>query len=248
MKDSKKIIKKKYSEVAEQSSGCGCCYGCCGDDENELISRQVGYSDEEIKTGGEANLGLGCGNPTALSDLREGETVVDLGCGAGFDCFLAANKVGESGKVIGIDMTEEMLEKANNNKEKRGDNNIEFIFGEIENLPLKDESVDAIISNCVINLSPNKAGVFSEAFRILKKGGRMYISDIVLLKELSSEQKEDKDLLTGCVAGALLKSDYLGKIKKAGFEIEILSENKDISKQQYSGIALESLGIKAVKK
>lgn len=246
MQDKKDIIRDKYGEIAEQNSGCGC--GCCGDAGNDTISKQVGYSEEEIQKGGEANMGLGCGNPTALSDLKEGETVMDLGSGAGFDCFLARERVGEKGRVIGVDMTKEMVDKARKNAEQRGVGNVEFILGEMESLPLEDGSVDAIISNCVINLSPDKDRVFSEAYRVLKQGGRMYISDIVLLEELSEEQKNDKDLLTGCVAGALLRDDYLSKLKRAGFEVEILSENKDVSKEQYGGIDLESLTVKAVKK
>lgn len=242
--DKKKIIKNKYKGAAQK--GCGCGSSCCGTD-SEAISEQIGYSQEEIEKGGDANLGLGCGNPTALSDLQEGELVVDLGAGAGFDCFLAAERVGDSGKVIGIDMTEEMVEKARRNAQKRGVENVEFKIAEIEDLPLEDNSVDAILSNCVINLSPNKDKVFNESHRVLKKGGRMYISDIVLLEELSEEQRKDKDLLAGCVAGALLRNDYLEKLEKAGFKVEILSENKDISKEQYGGINLESLTVKAVK-
>ena len=246
MKDKKKIIKDKYSQIAGDSSGCGC--GCCGSAQNKTISDQIGYSKEEVSQGEGANLGLGCGNPLALGDITKGETVVDLGAGAGFDCFLASPKVGEEGKVIGVDMTEEMVEKARKNAEVRGAKNVEFILAEIEDLPLKDDSVDAIISNCVINLSPDKDRVFAESYRILKLGGRMYVSDIVLLGELTEEQRNDEDLLTGCVAGALRKEDYLTKLKKAGFEVEIVSENKDISKEQYNGVALESLGVKAVKK
>lgn len=246
MKDKKKIINKKYSEIANQSTGCGC--RCCGDSKDELISKQIGYSEKEIEENQDANLGLGCGNPLALGDLKKGETVVDLGSGAGFDCFLAADRVGQEGKVIGVDMTEEMIEKAKENAEKRKVKNVGFVLAEIESLPFEDDSVDAIISNCVINLSPDKDKVFFEAFRVLKKGGRMYLSDIVLLEELLEKQKNDDNLLTGCVAGALLKEEYLEKIKKAGFEVEVMLENKDISKQQYSGIALESLGVKAIKK
>lgn len=245
MNNKKDIIKNKYSEIAKSSCGCG----CCGDDkQSEDISKQIGYSEEEIKEAGDANMGLGCGNPLALSDIKEGETVVDLGCGAGFDCLLASKKVGENGKVIGVDMTKEMIDKGRENIEKKGIENIEFVLGEMENLPLERNSVDAIISNCVINLSVDKDKTFSEAYRVLKEGGRMYISDIVLLEELTEEQKNDEDLLTGCVAGALLKDDYLEKIKQAGFEVEITSENKEISKQQYNGIALESLAIKATKR
>ncbi|SRR6056297_3072729 len=246
MKDKKNIIKDKYGEIAQNNSGCGC--SCCGGDSNEDISSQVGYSQDEIKEGGEANMGLGCGNPLASSDIAEGETVVDLGAGGGFDCFLASKKVGEAGKVIGVDMTREMVEKARENARKKEVDNVEFKLAEMENLPFEDDSADVIISNCVINLSPDKDKVFSEAYRILKKGGRIYVSDIVLLEELSEEQRNDKELLTGCVAGALLKEEYLGKIKKAGFEVEILSENKDISKKQYKRINPESLTVKGVNK
>jgi len=194
-----------------------------------------------------ANLGLGCGNPVAISKIKEGDTVLDLGCGAGFDCFLASKKVGKTGKVIGVDMTKEMIDRARANAEKLGIKNVEFVLGEIEKLPIQDNSIDIIISNCVINLTPDKTKTFNEAYRVLKTGGRIYLSDIVLLGELTEEQKNDKDLLSGCVAGALQKEDYLGKIKNVGFKVNILSENKEISKQQYQGIALESLGVEAIK-
>lgn len=238
----KKIVKNKYGEIAVSGSGCGCS---CG--KSQDISKGIGYSEEDIKTAGEANLGLGCGNPTAFSRIKEGDVVLDLGSGAGIDCFLAAKKAGLSGKVIGIDMTEEMVEKANANARKQNASNVEFLLGDIENLPLENDSVDIIITNCVINLAPDKAKTFQEAHRVLKRDGKMYISDIVLLKELSLEQKNDKDLLSGCVAGALLRDDYLAKIKEAGFQVNILSENKGISKEQYGGIALESLMVEAVK-
>jgi len=241
MKNLKEIIKRGYKEIAVGKSGCGC--GC----ENKNISKSIGYSEEDLKISGEANLGLGCGNPVALSHIKEGDTVLDLGSGAGIDCFLAARKVGKTGKVIGVDMTEEMVEKARENVKKQGIENIEFVLGDIENLPLKDNSIDVIISNCVINLAPDKAKTFKEAHRVLKEGGRMYVSDIVLLGELAEKQKNDEDLLCGCVAGALLKEDYLEKIKGAGFDVRILSENKEISKTQYQGIALESLGVEATK-
>jgi len=246
MEERKNTIRDKYGEIAQNSSGCGC--SCCGSDDSGDISSQIGYSEEEIKQGGEANMGLGCGNPLALSDLVPGETVVDLGAGGGFDCFLASKQVGQTGQVIGVDMTQEMVTKARENARKRGADNVEFKLAEIEDLPFKDNSADAIISNCVINLSPDKDKVFSEVYRVLKKGGRMHVSDIVLLEELSEEQKNDKDLLVGCVAGALLKEDYIEKIKKAGFEVKILSENKDVSKKQYQGINLESLTVKGIKK
>lgn len=240
----KKIVKDKYKEIAASNSSCGC--GCsCGGVQN--ISKSIGYSEEDLKTAGAANLGLGCGNPVAFGKIKAGDIVLDLGSGAGIDCFLAAKKVGSTGKVIGIDMTREMVEKAKDNAEKQGIKNVEFILGEIEDLPLKDNLVDIIITNCVVNLTPNKTKAFQEAYRVLKPGGKIYLSDIVLLEELSEEQKNNKDLLSGCVAGALLKEDYLNKIKNAGFKARILHENKNISKEQYHGIALESLMVELEK-
>jgi ubiquinone/menaquinone biosynthesis C-methylase UbiE len=193
----------------------------------------------------DANMGLGCGNPTAFAELKSGDIVLDLGSGAGFDCFLAAQKVGSSGKVIGVDMTPEMLEKAKVNALKYGYSNVEFRFGDIEAIPVEDKSVDAIISNCVINLAPDKEKVFREAFRVLKSGGRMYISDMVLLEELPEDLRNDKDLLSGCVAGALLKEEYLRLLEKAGFSVEILEEDSDISSRQYGSLPVESLKLKA---
>lgn len=238
----KKIVKEKYKEIATTNSGCGC--GCKN---NQNIAKEIGYSDEDIKMGEGVNLGLGCGNPVAISKIKEGDTVLDLGCGAGFDCFLASKKVGTTGKVIGVDMTEEMINKAKVNADKLGIKNVEFVLGEIEKLPIQDNFIDIIISNCVINLTLDKTKTFKEAYRVLKMGGRIYLSDIVLLGELSEEQKNDKDLLSGCVAGALQKEDYLEKIRNVGFKVNILSENKEISKQQYQGIALESLAVEVIK-
>jgi SAM-dependent methyltransferase len=240
----KKIVKDKYSEIAVSNSGCGCG---CGNKSNEQIAQSIGYSDKEINFVSEANLGLGCGNPTAIGEIKEGEIVLELGSGAGFDCFLAAKKVGSSGKVIGVDMTQEMIDKANANVEKYGDRNAEFRLGEIEKLPVEDNSIDVAISNCVINLVPNKKKAFKEIYRVLRRGGKMYISDIVLLENLSEGQKNDKELLAGCVGGAILKDDYLKIIKDVGFVVKGLSEDKDISKRQYQGIALESLKVEAVK-
>ncbi len=238
----KKIVKEKYSEIANNGSCCGC--SC---NRNKNISKSIGYSDDELKIAGDANLGLGCGNPVGFSNIKEGDVVLDLGCGAGIDCFLAAKKVGEHGRVIGVDMTEEMVEKAKMSAKQQGIKNLEFVVSEIEHMPIEDSSVDIIITNCVINLTPDKSETFKEAYRVLKSGGRIYLSDIVLLKELSKEQKNDKNLLTGCVTGALLREDYLKKIEEAGFRINILNENKKISKEQYNGIALESLMIEAIK-
>lgn len=238
----KKIVKDKYKEIATANCGCGCS---CKSSQN--IAKEIGYSSKDIKLGEGANLGLGCGNPVAISKIKEGDVVLDLGCGAGFDCFLASKKAGKTGRVIGIDMTEEMIKKAKANADRLGIKNTEFILGEIENLPIKENTIDIIITNCVINLTPDKSKTFKEAYRVLKNGGRIYLSDIVLLEELSEEQRNDKDLLSGCVAGALPKEDYLKKIKDAGFEVKIISENKEISKQQYRGIALESLAVEAIK-
>jgi len=240
----KKIVKDSYAKIAK-GSGCSCCGA---KKEQERISEEVGYSKEDIGKFSEANLGLGCGNPVAMSEIKEGDTVLDLGSGAGFDCFLAARRVKEAGKVIGVDMVPEMVEKAKANGEKYGYQNVEFKLGEIESLPVEDNSVDIIISNCVINLSPDKDKVFEEAFRVLKSPGLMFVSDIVLLEELPEDVKNNAELLSGCVAGALLKSDYIFKMKKAGFEVQVLSEDKDISKKQYSGMPLESLKVKANKK
>jgi len=238
----KKIVKDRYKRIAVNGSSCGCS---CSSTKN--VSKSLGYSDEEIKIVGEANLGLGCGNPLAFGKIKEGDVVLDLGSGAGIDALLAARKVGRKGKVIGVDMTEEMVRKARENARKQKIANVEFLLGEIENLPLKDNSVDTIITNCVINLTPDKAKTFREAYRVLKPGGKIYLSDIVLLEKLSAEQKNDADLLSGCVAGALLKDDYLNKIKKVGFGVRVLYENKKISKEQYNGIALESLMVELTK-
>ena len=245
----KKTVRKAYSKIATNSSSCRCQCGCGTLDEKtkKKVSKSIGYSEEEINAVPEANLGLGCGNPTAFSSIKEGDTVLDLGSGAGFDCFLASKKVGKTGKVIGLDMTEEMIAKARNLSKKHGYSNVEFRLGDIEKMPLDDSSVDVIISNCVINLAPNKLKVFKEAYRVLKSGGKMYVSDIVLLGKLTEEQLNDEDLLSGCVAGALQKEDYLGKIAQAGFKVNIIGEDKEISKTQYKELALESIKIEALK-
>jgi arsenite methyltransferase len=224
----KKIVREGYAKIAKQpNSCCTPTSTCCGSvDLAEDISKKMGYTEEELKTvpvG--ANLGLGCGNPTALASLKEGETVLDLGSGAGFDSFLAAQKVGQKGKVIGVDMTPEMIEKARENASKEDYRNVEFRVGEIENLPLDDNTADAVISNCVINLSPDKARVFREAFRVLKPGGRLMISDIVLLKELPDHVKDSIQAYIGCLSGAVMKDEYITLIQRAGFQdVKILGE------------------------
>lgn len=242
----KQIVKKHYSKIAAGSSCCSSCR-CDSGADNEQIAKSIGYSDKEIKSVSDANLGLGCGNPTGMGEIKDGEIVLDLGSGAGFDCFLAAKKVGHSGKVIGVDMTQEMIDKAKANAEKYGYKNVEFKLGDIENLPIDDNSVDVVISNCVINLAPDKSKVFKEVYRVLKNGGRMYVSDIVLLKNLTASQRNNEELIAGCVGGAWLKNDYLKIIKDAGFKVKVLSEDKAISKRQYQNAPLESLKIEAKK-
>ncbi len=217
----KRIVREGYAKIAKRGgSCCGPASSCCGSpDSAPDISRRIGYSEEDLRAAPEgANLGLGCGNPVALAFLKEGDTVLDLGSGAGFDCFLAADKVGERGKVIGVDMTGEMLDRARENARKGNCDNVEFRLGEIENLPVGDNQVDVIISNCVINLSPDKKRVFREAFRVLRSGGRLMVSDIVLLKELPVEIRNSVAAYVGCVAGAVTKKEYLEAIQAAGFE------------------------------
>jgi arsenite methyltransferase len=236
----KRIVKEHYGKAA-----AGSC--CCGSTSPEDVSKMIGYSQEEINSVAEANLGLGCGNPTSLARIKDGDVVLDLGSGAGIDCFLASRKVGQSGKVIGVDMTDRMLSKSRRIARKYGYKNVEFRKGEIESLPVENGSVDVIISNCVINLSPDKRQVFRESYRVLKRGGRMCVSDIVLLGNLTKAQRNDKGLIAGCVGGALLKKDYIKIARDAGFKVRILSGDRKIAKLQYSGLPIESLKIEAVK-
>ncbi|NPU83539.1 MAG: arsenite methyltransferase [Syntrophaceae bacterium] len=228
--DIRTSVREGYGKIAV--TGNSCCSlpiaGCCGGTQQAAaIGKAVGYSDEDLAAVPEgANLGLGCGNPVALASLREGETVVDLGSGAGFDAFLASWQVGPSGRVIGVDMTPEMLDKARENARKGGYENVAFRLGEIEHLPVADGEADAIISNCVINLSPDKQQVFREAFRVLKPGGRLMVSDIVLTKDLPEAIKASLTAWIGCVAGAARKDDYLGAIAAAGFmDVEVVGQN-----------------------
>lgn len=218
MKDQeiKTAVRNRYAAIAEQGSSC------CG----SAGSKRIGYSEADLTSAPEgANLGLGCGNPVALAFLKKGEVVLDLGAGPGFDCFLAAQKVGKNGRVIGVDMTPEMMDRARKNASKGGYENVEFRLGEIEHLPVADTSVDAVISNCVVNLAPDKSQVFMEAFRVLRPGGRMMISDIVLLKELPEFIRNSILAYVGCVAGALLKDEYITAIQRAGFQnVRIVDE------------------------
>lgn len=218
----RQAVRENYAAVARADSGCGCGPACCTPAElpaADILSRGIGYSESEVSAVPEgANLGLGCGNPQAIAALKPGETVLDLGSGAGFDCFLAARQVGDSGLVIGVDMTPDMLSKARANAAKGGYANTEFRLGEIEHLPVADATVDVIISNCVINLSPDKAQVFRDAFRVLKPGGRLAISDIVATAVLPEEARRDLALYTGCMAGASLIAELEAMMKSVGFD------------------------------
>ncbi len=233
--DVRNHVRDSYAKVAEASNNgdaCGIESSCCGVsadlDINTLNSLRLGYSEDDLNNVPDgADMGLGCGNPHAIASLKPGDTVVDLGSGGGFDVFLAAREVKETGHVIGIDMTPTMISKARNNADKAGFTNVEFRLGEIEHLPVADNSVDVIISNCVINLSPDKAQVFRDAFRILKPEGRLAISDVVASIELPEEMRNDKKLHAGCMAGASLIDDLHAMLADAGFDnIEITPKDE----------------------
>ena len=238
----KEFVKTRYGEIAQRKrTSCSCC-GTSVLEQAEAI----GYSLEELKKIPEsAVMGLGCGNPVALARLKKGQTVLDLGSGGGIDVFLAANKVGEKGKVIGVDMTLEMIRKAEENARRGGYKNVEFRLGEIENLPLESESVDVIISNCVINLSPDKKEVFQEAYRVLKPKGRMMISDIVTAKELPDDIRKSFSAWADCIGGALVKKDYLNAIAQAGFKsIKIVDEKVFLEEGMSEKIKGEIISLK----
>ena len=252
----KNHVRDSYAQVAEANNNgdsCGIESSCCGVsadlDINTLNSLRLGYSETDMNSVPEgADMGLGCGNPHAIASLKAGDTVVDLGSGGGFDVFLAAREVGESGHVIGIDMTPAMLSKARNNADKAGFNNVEFRLGEIEHLPVADNSVDVIISNCVINLSPDKARVFRDAFRILKPQGRLAISDVVATIEMPEDMRNDKKLHAGCMAGASLIDDLHAMLEDAGFEnIEITpkDESRDFIRDWAPGRGVEDYVLSA---
>jgi len=236
--DIRQHVRESYAEVAEASNNGGCCgveSSCCGvsDDTsiNTLISTRMGYSEGDLKNvPSGADMGLGCGNPRAIASLKKGEVVLDLGSGGGFDAFLAAQEVGETGHVIGIDMTPTMISKARKNAAKGKFSQVEFRLGEIEHLPVANNTADVIMSNCVINLSPNKPQVFRDAFRALKVGGRLAISDVVATCEMPEDMKNDPILYAGCMAGASLVDDLIEMIQAAGFE-QVVVEPKDETRE-----------------
>ena len=227
----KATVREHYAAIVREGGSCcgptpaggGCCGGAPVESE---VSRRIGYSEQELGAVPQgSNLGLGCGNPLAFAALKQGDVIVDLGSGAGFDCFLAARQVGDSGRVIGVDMTPEMVDRARHNAAEGGYSNVEFRLGEIENLPVADGSADMVISNCVINLSTDKPRVFREALRVLKPGGRLMVSDLVLAKPLPESVRRSAEAYAGCIAGAMLKHDYLAAIGEAGFtEVEVMAE------------------------
>ncbi len=220
--EQRRAVRERYARLATEESDC-----CGGTDRADPESRaeDVGYSDSEIDAVADANLGLGCGNPTAIASLSPGEHVLDLGSGAGFDCFLAAEQIGERGRVVGVDMTPEMIERARKNVERNDASNVEFRLGEIEHLPIADETIDVVISNCVINLSPNKPQVFSEAFRALRPGGRVAVSDVVLTAAVPDGLRADPESVSACVAGASRIEELREYLDEAGF-VDIAIEPK----------------------
>ncbi len=254
--DIRNHVRDSYAQVAEASNSgesCGVESSCCGVsadlDINTLNSLRLGYSEDEMTSVPEgADMGLGCGNPTAIASLQAGDTVVDLGSGGGFDAFLAAREVKQQGRVIGIDMTPSMISKARNNADKAGFSNVEFRLGEIEHLPVANNSVDVIISNCVINLSPDKRQVFRDAYRILKPQGRLAISDVVASIELPEKMRNDKKLHAGCMAGASLIEDLHEMLKESGFEsikITPKDESRDFIRDWAPGSGVEDYVLSA---
>ena len=240
-------VRERYAGIAlENGAGCGCSSSCCSPQSQTAGAQSagLGYSSLELDSVPEgADMGLGCGNPQAIAMLKEGETVLDLGCGGGFDCFLASKRVGESGRVIGVDMTAEMIRKARKNARQGSYANVEFRLGEIEHLPVADNSVDAIMSNCVINLSPDKRQVYSEAYRVLKKEGRLAISDVVAVRNIPQEVKDNLDKYSGCVAGAATVGEIERMLHAAGFReirIDVKEDSKHFIKDWFPDSGVEN--------
>lgn len=235
------LVRKRYGQVAKPDAGCCASAGCCGPNPN--ASLDLGYSAKDLAAVPDgANLGLGCGNPQAIAALAPGEVVLDLGAGGGFDCFLAARRVGKQGRVIGVDMTPDMVSKARHNAVKAKTSNVEFRLGEIEHLPVADGEVDVIISNCVINLSPDKAGVLREAFRVLRKGGRLAISDVVATARMPRALAKNVAALTGCVAGAAQVDDLRAMLTAAGFkaiDVDVSEESRSFIRDWFPGTGAE---------
>jgi len=232
----RKTVREEYGRVAVESGrGCGCGCGKGFEASPELMALQMGYSDDEVAAAPKgSNMGLGCGNPQGIAALRPGETVIDLGAGGGFDCFLAARQVGDSGRVIGVDMTPEMVTRARENAEKMGMKNVDFRLGEIEHLPVADDTADVIISNCVINLSPDKPGAFREAYRVLRRGGRIAVADVIAKAPLPESLLQNPRAYTGCISGAALADDLRVMLAGAGF-VDIRIQPKEESRQLISG-------------
>jgi len=224
----KNAVKDQYAQIAESSGQSSCSCGCCSDESSSILAGVAGYCREDLENiPEEASLGLGCGNPVAIAELNEGETVLDLGSGAGMDVFLAASKVGTTGKVIGVDMTQAMVDKACDIAQKNSYKNVDFRLGEIEDLPVDDCSVDTIISNCVVNLSTDKSKVFKEAFRVIKPGGRLIVSDIVSEGKLPDELRGNMDAWAGCIAGSMEQVEYVSEIEGAGFvDLQVTANGK----------------------
>ncbi len=251
-------VRSRYGAIAEGTASLCCApkpaakTSCCGSSapSAEDLALRMGYGEAELDAvGNGANLGLGCGNPQAIADLKPGEVVLDLGSGAGFDCFLAARQVGDSGRVIGVDMTHEMLAKARENAGKLGLANVEFRLGEIEHLPVADAVVDVIISNCVINLSPDKPAVLGEAFRVLKSGGRIAVSDVVMLQPLTPELVALKDMYSGCVAGAATVDEFKRWLAEIGFtdiRVEPKPESRELIREWAPGLGVEDFVASAI--
>jgi len=254
MSDVREAVREHYGKIGAQESQVesgtdNCCQAtsCCpstGSIDAKSISKHLGYSEEQVESAPEgANLGLGCGNPQSIAQLQPGEVVLDLGCGGGFDCFLAAEQVGTEGQVIGVDMTPEMLQRARKNAQTMETQNVDFRLGEIENLPIADDHIDVILSNCVINLSDQKQRVFQEAFRVLKPGGRLAISDVVALKELPKQLQEDIQMHMGCIAGAATVSSLETMLSQAGFsniQVQAQEESKHFIKRWLPGSGVEN--------